>query len=66
MLCDVGKRYGGMKRVEKWKKERIWEVGDDKMKEMKIFLKKFLLKFFYLFGKMYLCAQNITILDAIL
>ena len=33
MLCDVGKRYGGMKRVEKWKKERIWEVGDDKMKE---------------------------------
>mgnify|MGYP000490783874 FL=1 len=36
------------------------------MKEMKIFLKKFLLKFFYLFGKVYLCAQNITILDAIL
>lgn len=33
MVCDVGKRYGGMKRVEKWKKERIWEVGDDKMKE---------------------------------
>lgn len=33
MVCDVGKRYGGMKRVEKWKKERIGEVGDDKMKE---------------------------------
>lgn len=33
MVCDVGKRYGGMKRVEKWKKERIWEVGDDKIKE---------------------------------
>lgn len=48
------------------KKERIWEVGDDKMKEMKIFLKKFLLKSFYLSGKVYLCAQNITILEAIL
>lgn len=33
MLCDVGKRYGGMKRVEKWKKERIWEAWVDKMKE---------------------------------
>ena len=66
MVCDVGKRYGGMKRVEKWKKERIWEVGDDKIKENENIFKEISFKILLFVWKVYLCAQNIAILDAIL